>query len=53
MALELAGKRLELLREIVPDVRHMAIIWNPGRLDHAIQVTEIQAVAARVGSTWK
>jgi putative ABC transport system substrate-binding protein len=49
MALELAGKRLELLREIVPGILHMAIIWNPGRLDHAIQVTEIQAVAARGG----
>jgi putative ABC transport system substrate-binding protein len=50
MALELAGKRLELLREIVPGILHMAIVWNPERLDHAIQVKEIQAMAARVGS---
>jgi putative ABC transport system substrate-binding protein len=32
MALDLAGKRLELLREIVPSRRRMAIVWNPGRL---------------------
>lgn len=49
MALELAGKRLELLREFVPGILHMAIVWNPDCLDHAIQVTEIQALAARGG----
>jgi putative ABC transport system substrate-binding protein len=49
MALELAGKRLELLSEMVPGIRHMALVWNPRRRDHAIQVTEIQAVAARGG----
>jgi putative tryptophan/tyrosine transport system substrate-binding protein len=49
MALELAGKRLELLSEMVPSIRHMALVWNPRRRDHAIQVKEIQAVAARGG----
>jgi putative ABC transport system substrate-binding protein len=49
MALELAGKRLELLRELVPGIVHMAIIWNPGRRDHVRQVKETQDVAARGG----
>ena len=49
MAPELVGKRLELLREIVPGIRRMAIVWNPGRPGHAIQVKATQAVAARVG----
>jgi putative tryptophan/tyrosine transport system substrate-binding protein len=48
MAPELAGKRLELLREIVPGVRRMGIVCNPGRRGHAIQVQESQTVAARV-----
>jgi putative tryptophan/tyrosine transport system substrate-binding protein len=49
MAPELVGKRLELLREIVPGILRMAILWNPGRPEYAIQIKETQAVAARVG----
>ena len=47
--LDLAGKRLELLREIVPSLRRMAIVWNPGRLGHAVQVKELQAVTSKGG----
>lgn len=49
MAMELAGKRLELLRELVPGILRMAIVWNPDRLGHAMQVQATQDVAARVG----
>jgi putative ABC transport system substrate-binding protein len=49
MALDLAGKRLELLREIVPSLRRMAIVWNPGRLGHAVQIKELQAVTSKGG----
>jgi putative tryptophan/tyrosine transport system substrate-binding protein len=49
MAPELAGKRLELLMEIVPGILRMAIVRNPGRLGHALQIKETQAVAARGG----
>jgi putative ABC transport system substrate-binding protein len=49
MALDLAGKRLELLREIVPSLRRMAIVWNPGRLGHAVQIKEFQAVTSKGG----
>ena len=49
MTPELAGKLLELLREIVPGILRMAIVWNPGRLTHAIAVKETTAVAARGG----
>ena len=47
--LDLAGKRLELLREIVPSVRRMAIVWNPGRVGHAVQIKELQAVTSKGG----
>jgi putative ABC transport system substrate-binding protein len=47
---ELAGKRLELLMEIVPGLRRTAILWDPGRPEYAIQIQELHAVAARVGT---
>jgi putative ABC transport system substrate-binding protein len=49
MAPEFAGKRLELLREIVPGIPRTAILWNSDRRGHAIQIKEFQAVAARGG----
>ena len=49
MAPELAGKRLELLREVVPGIRRMAILWNPAGPGMRIQIQEIQAAAARGG----
>ena len=51
MAQDLAVKRLELLPEVVPGLRRMALLWNPGRPAHAIQIQEIQAASARGGST--
>jgi len=49
MALDLAGKRLELLREIIPSLRRMAIVWNPGRLGSAVQIKEFESVTAQGG----
>jgi putative ABC transport system substrate-binding protein len=42
---ELEGKRLELLREVVPKLSYVAILWNP---DNAYMITterEVQAAA--------
>jgi len=41
-----AGKRLELLREIVPDVRRLGVVGNIGNPDTALEMGEL-AVAAR------
>jgi len=49
MSQDVVAKRLELLREVVPGLRRMAILWNPGRPGHAIQIKELQAASARVG----
>ena len=49
MAQDLAAKRLELLTEVVPGLRRMAILWNPGRPGYAIQIQEIRAASAQVG----
>jgi putative ABC transport system substrate-binding protein len=42
---DLAGKRLELLREIVPDLRRLALIGDPG--GHP-EINEVEAVAASI-----
>jgi putative ABC transport system substrate-binding protein len=43
--IDLAGKRVELLREIVPNLRRFAIMANVGVPDIAAETHEIQAVA--------
>ena len=50
MAPDLAAKRLELLTDVVPGLRRMAIVWYPDRPGFAGQVQKTLAAAARVGS---
>jgi putative ABC transport system substrate-binding protein len=40
-----AGKRLELLREVVPSLRRLAIITNVGNPTAALEVSAVQAAA--------
>jgi putative ABC transport system substrate-binding protein len=47
MSPDLEGKRLELLREVVPKVSHIAVLWNSASPSQVIQEKEVQA-AARV-----
>jgi putative tryptophan/tyrosine transport system substrate-binding protein len=42
---DLAGKRLELLREIVPNLSRLAILANVGNPAAAIEMRDVQAVA--------
>ena len=42
---ELSGKRLELLKEVVPRVSRVAIFWNPGNPSNSLQLKEVQAAA--------
>jgi putative ABC transport system substrate-binding protein len=46
---DLAGKRLELLREVVPTLRRLAIIANVGYPAAAEEMAEVQAMAQTVG----
>jgi putative ABC transport system substrate-binding protein len=41
----LEGKRLELLRELVPTVSQVAVFWNSGNAGHVILEKEVQAAA--------
>jgi putative tryptophan/tyrosine transport system substrate-binding protein len=42
---DLEGKRLELLREVIPSVSHIAVLWNSANPNHLIQEKEVQAAA--------
>jgi ABC-type uncharacterized transport system substrate-binding protein len=44
-----AGKRLELLREVLPDLRRLAIMANVGSRGAAIDVAETETAARRFG----
>jgi putative ABC transport system substrate-binding protein len=46
---DLAGKRLELLREIVPRLSRLAIMANVGYRAAALEMTEVQVIARRLG----
>jgi putative ABC transport system substrate-binding protein len=45
IAQELEGKRLELLREVIPSVSHIAVLWNSASPVQAIQEKAVQAAA--------
>jgi putative tryptophan/tyrosine transport system substrate-binding protein len=49
LANELAGKRLELLREVVPDLRRLAIMGNVGNPFTVLELGEVQAAARTLG----
>jgi putative ABC transport system substrate-binding protein len=46
---ELAGKRMELLREIVPSLSRVAVMWNPGGRGSTINWQQMQKPASRLG----
>jgi ABC-type uncharacterized transport system substrate-binding protein len=48
---EIEGKRLELLREVVPGISHIAVLWNAGSPVQVIQERETRAAAKALGLT--
>jgi putative ABC transport system substrate-binding protein len=46
---DLAGKRLELLREILPNLRRLAILTNVGNPGAMLEVHEVEATALTLG----
>jgi putative ABC transport system substrate-binding protein len=43
---ELESKRIELLREVIPKLSHIAVLWNPKNAYHAIENKQVEAAAA-------
>ena len=46
---DLAGKRIELLRELVPNLSTLAILGNAGNSGAVLEMKEIAALAGRLG----
>jgi putative ABC transport system substrate-binding protein len=49
VGLETFGKGLELLKEIVPDLRRLAILSNPANPAHALAIRNVEAAAQALG----
>jgi len=49
IAPEIAGKRLELLRQAVPGITRIAVLWNPANSTAAPQMKDTDTVARSVG----
>jgi putative tryptophan/tyrosine transport system substrate-binding protein len=49
VATDLAGKRVELLREAVPGIRRLATIGNVSNPLSVLEMSEVQAAAGRLG----
>src|SRR6266478_5578939 len=49
LATDLAGKRIELLREVVPGLRRLAILGNVGNPLVVLEIAEVQAAARTLG----
>jgi len=46
---ELVGKRVEILREVFPDLKQVGILWNPAHPNTPITFREATAEIARLG----
>jgi putative ABC transport system substrate-binding protein len=49
MAPETSAKRLELLREAVPQVSRVAVIWNPGIRGALLEFKQLEEAARSLG----
>jgi putative tryptophan/tyrosine transport system substrate-binding protein len=49
MASDLVGKQLEVLKEVVPEVSRVALLWNPDNPGSAPQVREAEVAARTLG----
>ena len=47
--MELSGKRLEILKEAVPEVARIAVLWNPANTSTAPNLRATQAAAQALG----
>ncbi|OFZ84974.1 MAG: hypothetical protein A2W21_12910, partial [Betaproteobacteria bacterium RBG_16_66_20] len=45
IAQELEGKRLQLLREMIPNLSHIAVLWNPASPFSVVAEKEVRAAA--------
>jgi putative ABC transport system substrate-binding protein len=51
LSTELGGKRLEMLKEAVPKVARVAVLYNPNTQNNVIELKEVQTAARALGLT--
>jgi ABC-type uncharacterized transport system substrate-binding protein len=49
IASDLSAKRLQLVKEILPGVSHVAVLWNPAFPDKVLEFKETQTAATALG----
>jgi putative ABC transport system substrate-binding protein len=50
IAHDLVGKQLQLLRDLVPNVSRVAVLWNPANRSHGPQLREAETAAQALGA---
>src|SRR5262249_60384039 len=48
MSHEVSGKRIELLKEALPDLRTVAVLWNSANIGHAASIKEMEVAGPRL-----
>jgi putative ABC transport system substrate-binding protein len=48
---EVSAKRLQLLKEVIPGISHVAVLWNPNNGSHVAYLEEWRAVGPTLGIT--
>ena len=51
LLLELSGKRIAILKEVLPGLKRATVLWNPVRPDNAPEVAALQESARKLGFT--
>jgi putative ABC transport system substrate-binding protein len=46
---EVAGKRLQLLKEVIPSISRVAFLWNPDNASHPAQLAELRVAVETLG----
>jgi putative ABC transport system substrate-binding protein len=46
---EVAGKRVQLLKEVLPSLSRVAFLWNPDNASLPVQLAEVRGAAATLG----
>ena len=46
---EVAGKRLQLLKEVIPSLFRVAFLWNPDNASHPAQLAELRVAVEALG----
>jgi putative tryptophan/tyrosine transport system substrate-binding protein len=53
LSVELTAKRLQLLKETVPRLSRVAVLWNPGNPGNARQLREVETASKILGLRWQ